>query len=259
MHILLSNDDGVHAQGLRDLAQALPQEWQITIIAPEEQQSGMSHALTVHKDLYLKKHKSEKENINIFSLSGTPTDCVKFALEYYLKDNMPDLVISGVNNGFNLGSDAIYSGTVGAGMEAMFYNIPSIAVSTETYSVERGAEILPFLVDVIEEVFIEKDFEGCININFPLTGVCDWDNVIIAEQDIQRYSNAVEQIEQTDEHEVYRLSGEIDWNTDNPESDIYGMIKGFITITALQWQQLHEEHQDILMQIIDEKNKKPQV
>lgn len=257
MHILLSNDDGVMAPGIRELANVLPKDWKITIIAPEKQQSGMSHALTVHKNLILKKIATDAENINIYSLSGTPTDCVKFALEYYLKDDMPDLLISGVNDGFNLGSDAIYSGTVGAAMEGVFYKVPSLAISTGEYTTKRGEEIFPFLNDFIKEVFVKNNFSGFININFPEKGSCEWSKVCVANQDVQYYSNAIEEVEKNDDYEVYCVAGDLVWNTQDKESDISYMQNGNITITALQWQQLDIKNQEKLEAIVSKKMKNP--
>lgn len=259
MHILLSNDDGIRALGIIELAQSLPADWRISIIAPEHQQSGMSHALSLRKELVLKHVKSNKENIKMYSLSGTPTDCVKFALDYYLKDDMPDLLISGVNDGLNLGSDAIYSGTVGAGMEGLFYNIPCLAISTEEYSTERGKEIFPFINEMIDEIFIKNEFDGFVNINFPKAGECNWANLRVGTQDIQYYGNAIEEVEITDEYEVYRVVGDFSWNTDKEDSDISYVEQGLISITALQWQQLDEIRQEKLENIVLQKQQKPQV
>lgn len=259
MHVLLSNDDGVMAPGIIDLANTLPKDWKVTIIAPEFQQSGMSHALTVQKDLILKKIPAEYENIRIFSLSGTPTDCVKFALEYYLKDDLPDLLISGVNDGFNLGSDAIYSGTVGAAMEGLFYNIPSLAISTARYTSKRGKEIFPFLKEFVDEVFIEENFSGFVNINFPENGECNWNNIRVANQDIQYYTNAIEEIEINDDYGIYRVAGDLNWNTEDKTSDISYMRNGMITVTALQWQQTDNINQKKLERILSQNMLKSQV
>ena len=89
---------------------------------------------------------------------------------------MPDLVISGINHGFNLGSDVLYSGTVSAAMESCFYGIPGLALSVERYSAERGAEMHPFIHELIDKIYVKGQFSGLLNVNFPLRGICDLDH-----------------------------------------------------------------------------------
>ena len=150
MHILMCNDDGILADGLRQLATYLSQYYRVTIVAPATEQSAKSHALTTEIPLKLDAYNGENENPRLYALTGTPSDCMKFGLSYLLADDMPDLVISGINHGFNLGSDVLYSGTVSAAMESAFYGIPGLALSVERYSVERGHEMHPFIHELIE-------------------------------------------------------------------------------------------------------------
>ena len=135
MHILMCNDDGILADGLRQLATYLSQYYRVTVVAPATEQSAKSHALTTEIPLKLDAYNGEDENPRLYALTGTPSDCMKFGLSYLLADDMPDLVISGINHGFNLGSDVLYSGTVSAAMESAFYGIPGLALSVERYSI----------------------------------------------------------------------------------------------------------------------------
>ncbi len=123
MRILLSNDDGIHAQGLNTLAEVLQEIADLDVIAPDRNRSGASNSLTLESPLRPLKHKT-----GYISLEGTPTDCVHLALTGYLQ-HRPDFVVSGINEGANLGDDVIYSGTVAAAMEGRMNGIPSIAVS----------------------------------------------------------------------------------------------------------------------------------
>ena len=124
LKILLSNDDGVHAEGLHTLANALKPFADIIIVAPDRNRSGASNSLTLEQALRVTKIAE-----NTYSVQGTPTDCVHFALNELMKDDLPDLVLSGINHGANLGDDVLYSGTVAAAMEGHFLGVQSIALS----------------------------------------------------------------------------------------------------------------------------------
>ncbi|MCO4769981.1 MAG: 5'/3'-nucleotidase SurE [Deltaproteobacteria bacterium] len=123
MRILISNDDGIHAAGLRPLEQALSALGEVWVVAPEREQSAQSHALTMHKPLRIRRKEPRW-----YSVSGTPADCVYVAL-HHLLDQAPAIVVSGINRGANLGNDVLYSGTVAAAMEATLHGVPAVAVS----------------------------------------------------------------------------------------------------------------------------------
>ncbi len=124
MRILLSNDDGYQARGLRTLARHLASIAEVTIVAPDRNRSGASNSLTLETPLRV-----ERVEDNLYYINGTPTDCVHIAVTGGLLDHPPDMLISGINHGANLGDDVLYSGTVAAAMEGRFLGIPSIAVS----------------------------------------------------------------------------------------------------------------------------------
>ena len=126
--ILLTNDDGIFARGINAVAAALAPEYDVYMVAPDSQRSGASQSLTLGKPVYLREVQLEGlPNVHAFSLSGTPTDCVKFALGNL--DIKPDLVVSGMNLGANIGTDVMYSGTIGAALEAAMDGFPSLALS----------------------------------------------------------------------------------------------------------------------------------
>jgi 5'-nucleotidase len=139
MRILLTNDDGVHAPGLAVL-EAIARTFSddIWIVAPSEEQSGAGHSLTLTRPVRLRRHDERR-----FSVTGTPTDSVMMALGLVLKDTPPDLILSGVNRGGNLGEDVTYSGTVSAAMEGALAGVPSIALSQD-YAREGMGDNVPF-------------------------------------------------------------------------------------------------------------------
>src|SRR5687768_17913758 len=125
MRILVTNDDGVHAEGIRALADVLQPLGDITVVAPIQEASAIGHALTLRRPLRI-----ETIGPNVFAVDGTPTDCVNLAITHVLKGK-PDLIVSGINKGWNLGDDVTYSGTVSGALEGALLEIPSIAVSTQ--------------------------------------------------------------------------------------------------------------------------------
>ena len=130
MRILLTNDDGVMAEGIYALAKELEKDHEVIIIAPETQRSAQSHAVTILQPLTVKEVKLDGLKSKAYSISGTPADCVRAGLEVLI-DEPIDYVFSGINMGLNSGMDILYSGTVSAAIEANIYGIPSIAVSAE--------------------------------------------------------------------------------------------------------------------------------
>jgi 5'-nucleotidase len=164
MKILISNDDGVHAPGLAILAKALMQIAEITVIAPDRDRSGASNSLTLQHPLRL-SYLEEK----VISVQGTPTDCVHLALTGLLnKNEMPDLVVSGINAGSNLGDDVFYSGTVAAAMEGRFLGIPAIAFSlagSDPSYYSTAAEVAKRLVQLLYKKPIPA--KTILNVNIP--------------------------------------------------------------------------------------------
>ena len=164
--ILVTNDDGINAPGLRVLeriARTLSKD--VWVVAPETNQSGASHSLTMHRPLRIRKVGRRR-----FAIDGTPTDCVLLALQTVIKDGPVDLVLSGVNQGANLGEDVTYSGTIAAAMEATLFNVPAIALSQ---SCRNGQPVQWTTAEhhapgIISRLFSEKWHKDLlININFP--------------------------------------------------------------------------------------------
>jgi 5'-nucleotidase len=166
LRILVTNDDGINAPGLRTLegvAQKLSDD--VWVVAPETNQSGASHSLTMHRPLRIRSVSQRR-----FAIDGTPTDCVLLALQIIMKDRPVDLVLSGVNQGGNLGEDVTYSGTIAAAMEATLFNVPALALSQVCQNGHRikWATAARFAPDIISRLISEdwpKDL--LVNINFP--------------------------------------------------------------------------------------------
>jgi 5'-nucleotidase len=160
MKFLLSNDDGYLAPGINELAHILSSVGEVVIVAPEENKSASSSSLTLKNPLTITEHKK-----NIYFINGTPTDCVHIALSGFLKFK-PDMVISGINDGPNMGDDTIYSGTVAAAMEGYLLDIPSLAISMSKYDPKYYATAGQVVLDLIPKI---KNLQQSVllNINVP--------------------------------------------------------------------------------------------
>ena len=162
MRILLSNDDGYFAPGLACLAEALSVIADIVVVAPERDRSGASNSLTLDRPLSLRKSHN-----GFFYVNGTPTDCVHLAVTGML-DTLPDMVVSGINDGANMGDDTIYSGTVAAATEGFLLGVPSVAVSLAGFSAGNYAAAARIATEIVQR-FQYNAFPGpvLLNINVP--------------------------------------------------------------------------------------------
>lgn len=162
MHILVSNDDGYRAPGIEILASALAVKYQITIVAPERNCSGASNSLTLERGL-----RAVQIEENSYYVDGTPTDTVHLALTGLLK-NVPDMVISGINAGANMGDDVLYSGTIAAAMEGRHLGLPAIAVSMDSYTpdhYETAANAVLQLLTTLDKISLAAN--TVLNVNVP--------------------------------------------------------------------------------------------
>lgn len=168
LKILVTNDDGIEAQGINFLAEIMKDFGDIYVVGPQQHQSGMAHAITLQVPLRSKCIKDE-EHIHIYSVSGTPVDCVKFGLDQLIPDNHADLIVAGINHGSNAASSSIYSGTVACVREGALNDIPSIAFSSLDFASEINFEpYRPFIRQIVETVLTKGlPKHVFLNVNFP--------------------------------------------------------------------------------------------
>lgn len=252
MHILLTNDDGIQAQGLQILKRELASlGYTLTVVAPVSQRSAASHSLTIRKALYCQEVGEKGSPIREISVSGTPVDCVKMAMEYFLKDEKPDLIISGINDGYNLGSDVLYSGTVSAAMEGPYYQVPAIAVSMINMTEERCVQTTAMLHELIQRVIVKGRFPGILNVNLPPEGEISLANSKVVSQTVQIYHNVIAEKEDLDGTICYRIVGDIDMDDAPAGSDVHAIREGHVTITPLKWQQTATNAMEMVQHYID--------
>lgn len=236
MNILIVNDDGIHAKGIGLLIEAAKAFGKVFVVAPKTQQSAVSQGITIHEPLSIDEEHLFKD-VDAWSISGKPADCVKVALEYL---RLPiDVVLSGVNDGPNLGTDILYSGTVGAATEACVFNILSIALSTDFGSWEPVENELS---DVLKYVF-EQDLPRVgiiLNINFQLREFKKSKGIVFTRQGHRIFSAKFR-------HDNGQYWQEGNWvPTENKaDSDVHAVSHGYISITPLQIDRTSEYYLDM--------------
>lgn len=235
MKILVTNDDGIFAEGIYKLAKKLNEQHEIFVVAPDRQRSATGHAITMHHPLRAKKSIFFDTNISAWSVDGTPADCVKLALEALLEEK-PDFVISGINDGPNLGTDVLYSGTVSAAVEGAMHGIQSIAVSmayTKDIDFDLGAELAYKMVEEFKERKLPDD--TLLNVNIPKGSKEELGGTKITTLGIRRYKNTFVKRYDPRGNEYYWLGGEIINKTQNDDSDIVCIKNKYISVTPIHY------------------------
>jgi len=241
--ILLSNDDGINAPGIRALYHELDQISELTVVAPSGEQSGVGHAITVFQNLALEERR-ENGKIWGYGLEGTPADCVKFALTR-LMNEPPALVISGINRGQNTGNSILYSGTVAAAIEGTMYGVPSIAVSLAAlhplvpyfdYAARFSARLARFV--------IEKGLpQGVLlNVNIPNLPEKKIQGVVVSRQGKSMFVDLFEPKGERNGLPTYRnVGGKMLFSPDEEDFDDIALNQNKISITPLQYDLTHHE------------------
>jgi 5'-nucleotidase len=225
--ILVTNDDGVHSEGIKALADALRPFGDITVVAPIQEASAIGHALTLRRPLRI-----DDIGPNVFAVDGTPTDCVNLAITQVLKGK-PDLIVSGINKGWNLGDDVTYSGTVSGALEGALLEIPSIAVSTQR--IKDQCEFGPSAVAAatVAQAVLERGLPKftLLNINVPMGPTRGFRVTVQARRN---HVTVVDARTDPRHREYYWIEeGENEWEP-HDRSDYQAVRDGYISITPLQ-------------------------
>lgn len=215
--LLVCNDDGIFAKGLDVLTDLVKPFGRVIVVAPEQGNSGMSHALTIKVPVRIRKV-SEEENIVRYAVNGTPADCIKLAFSQIL-DRKPDLVVSGVNHGSNSSISVIYSGTMAAVIEACLYGVPAIGFSSVNYAPNQSFELVKaFGQQIINKVLAEGLKEGTsLNVNFPDISPDECKGIAICRQNKGRWVEEYEKRIDPRGRDYYWLTG--NYKNDEPESE----------------------------------------
>ncbi len=241
--ILLTNDDGVFAPGIEALEKVLERKYAVFVVAPDRERSAASHSLTIHQPLRVHKISDRK-----YSTDGTPTDCVILALHNIL-NKPPDLIVSGINKGANMGEDVLYSGTVASAIEGMHSGIPSLAVSLTLQenrsearlknNFEEYAQLVNFLLQNDLESIIFPD--TILNINIPALSIKEIKGVKLTSLGHRKYSDFILERKDPRGEPYYFIGGDPPQWSGNDDSDYIAIKQGYVSITPLKVDMTHRK------------------
>ncbi|MDR0667095.1 MAG: 5'/3'-nucleotidase SurE [Prevotellaceae bacterium] len=236
MHIFITNDDGYLSPGLAALIEIMRVCGEVTVVAPEEGQSGMSSALTVKTPIRMREVRSEP-GLTVYASSGTPADCVKLAMNTIFVDRKPDLLTSGINHGSNTSVAVIYSGTLGAAAEGVLYGVPSIGFSLTDYSFKADfsackAYIPKIIAQALAHPFASQVF---LNVNIPNRPTDAIKGIRLCRQTKGAWSEEYETRIDPSGNPYYWLTGSfVNHEPDAPDADENVLKEGYIAIVPHQ-------------------------
>jgi 5'/3'-nucleotidase len=239
MRILITNDDGIQATGLAELRDALSELGEVWVVAPDSEQSAVSHALTLRTPLRLYEHGN-----NSFSVTGTPTDCILMAVRGIpgLLEPKPDLIVSGINHGPNMGDDVTYSGTVAGAFEGRLLGLPAIAFSSDAWKPKHLAASARFAKDIVKMLTtrgLSKDM--FFNVNFPDLPYEELKGLRITKLGYRAYRDEIVVKADPRGKPYYWIGGEPPTWDDEDKSDFCAVQQGYVSLTPLQtdWTHYH--------------------
>ena len=234
--ILVTNDDGISAPGMRALIDVMQELGTVVVVAPDSPQSAMGHAITINSTLHLEKISGENAVIEEYSCSGTPVDCVKLAVNEILKQK-PDLCVSGVNHGSNSSINVIYSGTMSAAVEAGIEGIPAIGFSLLDYAWNADFETFkPYIKKIALEVLEKSLPEGVVlNVNFPKREQKDLKGIKICRQAKALWVEKFDKRKTPQGKDYYWLTGEFVNQDKGEDTDEWALQNGYISVVPVQF------------------------
>jgi 5'-nucleotidase len=233
LQILVTNDDGIHADGLWSLVQELKEIGTVTVVAPDRDQSGTGTSVTLRQPLRLTRVASPVKGVKGYSVEGTPGDCVILALQHAVKDQV-DVVISGINEGPNLGNDVFISGTVGAALQGYFYGIPSIAISVAAFKDlhwDIAAKLAGLLANSVKDGTLPQKM--LLNVNVPNLPAEQITGIEITKLGERSYTDSIDQGHDGKRKYYWIVRGIPEWSV-TPGTDIWAMEQNKISISFFQ-------------------------
>ena len=254
--IFITNDDGVHARGLQAAIRIARKFGDVVVVAPEETQSGKSHAITMYSPLFLRTVQME-EGLKIYALNGTPVDCVKMAFDHLLKDEKVALVISGINHGSNSAISVLYSGTMGAAMEGSFYGSPSVGLSLLDHDDNPDFSAAEEYGTRIIESVLKGDFPIplCLNVNIPVAPIEHIKGIRVCRQNKGYWKEEFFCRQDPRGKDYYWLTG--DFCNAEPEAtdtDEWALKHGYISIVPVQVDMTDYTRLDVLKEAFPTEN-----
>ncbi len=241
LRILVSNDDSIHAAGLKALCKVLvAQGHQVCVVAPDKEKSATGHSLTLHRPLRVEQLPAGfiPGCEEIYAIDGTPTDCVKIALNHLLHPK-PDLIVSGINHGPNMGADIMYSGTVSVAVEGAIYGVKSVAFSLGEYrdhSFDEPAQHVPAVLEYLSKLLPVWPANTLFNVNIPAISAQECKGLTLTRLGERMYKDFYDERLDPRQKRYYWLSGDLLGIDPQPDSDVTMTAKGFVSITPITFE-----------------------
>jgi len=243
--ILLTNDDGIHAEGLRYLREAVSKLGRVFIVAPESEQSAVGHAITLYEPIRVREV-TRNGSFYGYGVHGTPADAVKLAL-YALLPRIPDLVISGINDGANVGINVLYSGTVSAAREAAILGVPAIAVSLAQKKDPPFELAVPHVATLARVVLKDGLPPGvALSVNIPAVPAEAIRGFKLTRQGLNKFRERYERREDPRGNVYYWLSGEVVPDAEDDATDLAALLDGYVSVTPLFYDLTAHNHAEEL-------------
>ena len=244
--ILISNDDGYHYNGIASLIKVARRYGDVFVAAPAVHQSGKSSAITL--DSPVRAHLVEKrEGFTAYEVNGTPADCVKLAISQLMPDRCPDLVLAGINHGYNMGISSLYSGTMACAYEGIMHGVPAVAFSYGVFTRDADTDVcIPLVEHVLGRVLDKGLPHGvCLNVNIPpITPEQPVNGIKATISDLGRWVNEWEKREHPMGGDYWWMTGEYEMLDENDDrTDMYWLRRGFATVTPCHIDQT--DHQSV--------------
>lgn len=228
--ILISNDDGYHYKGIHTLIDVARRLGDVVVAVPARHQSGMSSAISI-MDPTICRVMSEEPGLKVWEVQGTPADCVKLALSQ-LMDRRPDVVLAGINHGFNTGVSTLYSGTMGAAFEGLMHGVPAVAYSIGDHRMEAATEACVPYIERITRRVLEQGLPAdvCLNVNFPPQP--PFAGVKVTKTDLGRWINEYEHRVNPSGRDYFWMGGEYEQRDPaDDRTDLYWQRRNYVTVT----------------------------
>jgi 5'-nucleotidase len=233
--ILITNDDSISAKGIASLVNAMSTLGEILVVAPDKPQSGMGHAITIHSPLRLMKS-NQFQNIQSYTCSGTPVDCVKLAIYEILK-RRPDLLVSGINHGSNASTNVLYSGTMSAAIEGAIEGIPSIGFSLLDHDADADFDAASEYAHLIAKGVLANKLQSgvCLNVNIPKGKKSELKGMKICRQGRAFWEDSFDKRKDPSGGDYYWLTGKFEATDKGEDTDMWALEHKFVSVVPTQF------------------------
>lgn len=234
--ILVTNDDGITAPGIRALVEVMKEIGDVLVVAPDKPQSGMGHAITVNNPLRLTKV-DDYHDVEAYSCSGTPVDCVKLAIYEVLKSKRPDICVSGVNHGSNASINVLYSGTMSAAVEGAVEGIPSVGFSLLNHDYDADFSACKTIArKVVKQLLTQSPMEGvCLNVNVPSIPESEIKGIRVSRQANAFWEDRFDVRKDPFKREYYWLTGEFKNYDGGEDTDLWALENNYVSIVPVHF------------------------